>query len=41
MLCSDALLKGVPSLPVVSLEALLQQAGRTKDVVQVSPCEHA
>jgi hypothetical protein len=25
---------------VVSLEALLQQAGRTKDVVQVSHCEH-
>jgi hypothetical protein len=40
MLCSDTLLKGVPLLPVVSLEALLQQAGRTKDVVQVSPCEH-
>jgi hypothetical protein len=40
MLCSSTLLKGVPYLPVFSLEALLQQAGRTKDVVQVSHCEH-
>ena len=27
-------------MPVVSLEAPLQRAGRTKDVVQVSHCEH-
>jgi hypothetical protein len=27
-------------IPVVSLEALLQQAGRTEDVMQVSHCEH-
>jgi hypothetical protein len=40
MLCSGTLLKGVPELPVVSLEALLQQTGRTKDVVEVSHCEH-
>jgi hypothetical protein len=40
MLCSSTLLKGVPLLPVVSLEALLQKAGRTKHVVQVSHCEH-
>jgi hypothetical protein len=27
-------------ITVVSLEALLQQAGRTKGVMQVSHCEH-
>mgnify|MGYP003446975413 CR=1 FL=1 len=40
MLCSGTLLKGVPEYPVVSLEARLPPAGRTKDVVQVSHCEH-
>src|SRR3954453_18895651 len=40
MLCSGTLLKGVPKFPLVSLEAPLQRAGRTKDVVQVSHCEH-
>jgi hypothetical protein len=31
---------GVAGVLQVSLEALLQQADRTKDVVQVSHCEH-
>src|SRR4051812_25186835 len=35
MICSGALLKGVPKFPVDSLEAPLQWASWTRDVVQV------
>ena len=35
MLCSGALLKGSPYLPVVPLRPRCKRAGRTKDVVQV------